>query len=261
MMELNTRGKGLFLWLATLALSIMIVLTYLIWLFISPRVNEISVIIAIASYMSLRLFYLVVVAGWLLILLTCLTEKNLLVARFAVRLALKMLLPTTLWLGRILRVEKDAVRASYALVNNAFVKAIKSRFSADKVLLLLPHCLQNSDCGLRITNNIENCRDCGRCDIGAIVAVAREWGIKTAVATGGTLARRIIIQTRPKFIIAVACPRDLVEGMKDVFPIPVYGLLNERPEGPCVNTRLAVPQLKHLLEQTVQKKIESNEVR
>jgi hypothetical protein len=73
--------------------------------------------------------------------------------------------------------------------------------------------------------------------------IARDFSVKVAIATGGTLARKIIIGTNPKCIIAVACQRDLVDGLLEVFPIPVYGILNIRPFGPCINTTLDVNEI------------------
>lgn len=48
--------------------------------------------------------------------------------------------------------------------------------------------------------------------------------------------------------MAIACERDLISGMEDVLPLPVLGLLNERPYGPCFNTQVDVPVLCRLLE-------------
>jgi hypothetical protein len=59
-----------------------------------------------------------------------------------------------------------------------------------------------------------------------------------SIATGGTLARRVIVETLPKAIVAVACERDLTSGIQDSYPIPVIGILNERPFGPCRDTRV-----------------------
>ena len=39
-------------------------------------------------------------------------------------------------------------------------------------------------------------------------------------------------------IIAIACDRDLASGIQDASPLPVLGVLNERPCGPCFNTRV-----------------------
>jgi hypothetical protein len=62
--------------------------------------------------------------------------------------------------------------------------------------------------------------------------------LRLFVATGGTIARRIVKEARPEAIIAVACERDLSSGLVDTYPLPVIGILNERPFGPCINTRV-----------------------
>ncbi len=69
-----------------------------------------------------------------------------------------------------------------------------------------------------------------------------------AVATGGTLARRVIEEKRPKAVIAVACERDLSSGIIDSFPLFVYGLPNMRPNGPCRDTFVDVGALNELIE-------------
>jgi hypothetical protein len=66
--------------------------------------------------------------------------------------------------------------------------------------------------------------------------MARTYGVSMAVATGGTLARKIVVEKKPDLIIGVACERDLTSGIQDTYPIPVYGILNRRPNGPCFDT-------------------------
>ena len=79
--------------------------------------------------------------------------------------------------------------------------------------------------------------------VGSMLALAHKYGCSFAVATGGTLARQMVKQARPKAIVAVACERDLTSGIQDVFPLPVLGVLNERPFGPCFNTRVDINKL------------------
>ena len=95
----------------------------------------------------------------------------------------------------------------------------------------------------KITRNIENCRQCGGCSVGALLGLSHKYGIHVGVATGGTLARQMVKEIRPKAIIAVACERDLTSGIQDVFPLPVLGVLNERPFGPCFNTRVDIKKV------------------
>ena len=57
-----------------------------------------------------------------------------------------------------------------------------------------------------------------------------------SVATGGTVARKIVVDKKSELIIGVACERDLTSGIQDSYPIPVFGILNHRPFGPCYDT-------------------------
>lgn len=248
---IDHRRKNLFLILAIISLILIMILTTLLWWFISPRLHEISKILANTLLNLLRLFYLIIVVGIILVLLTTYLERNFLVARPIIRIAIRFVFPATILLGKVIRISKDRIRESFVHVNNTFVKVMANSYKHDRVLILLPHCLQNIDCQIRITVDIKNCRDCGKCKIRDLKRIAEETGVHIAIATGGSLARRIIIKHRPKFIIAVACERDLVDGLLDVFPIPVYGVLNERPEGPCINTSVAVEVIETALNKII----------
>jgi len=41
-----------------------------------------------------------------------------------------------------------------------------------------------------------------------------------------------------KAVVAVACEKELAQGMLAVFPTPVLGVLNIQTNGPCRNTRI-----------------------
>lgn len=162
---------------------------------------------------------------------------------------LQLLLPVITFLAELLRYGRDDIRKFYVEVNNIIVESISKRYKPEKVLVLLPHCLQNSSCGYKITTDIKNCRKCGRCCIGDILKVVESSGVKAVVATGGTLARSFIAEAKPEFILAVACERDLTSGISDIGNLPVLGIVNERPKGPCHDTTVSVEKLKDKLEQ------------
>lgn len=247
--NIDTKGKGLFLTVATISLIVMMGVTTLLWYFISPRLHEINEILANLSLTALRGFYILLITGSLIINLTCFTEKDFIFSKLFIKLFIKILFPVTMFLGTLVGIKKNRLRESFVFVNNAFIKAMrKKKFKPKEVLILLPHCLQNVDCKIRISTNIHNCIKCGKCDIAELCEIADKHEVPIAIATGGTLARRIVLKYRPKFIIAVACQRDLVSGLQDVFPIPVFGVLNLRPEGPCYNTRVEADQIDQALE-------------
>ncbi len=79
--------------------------------------------------------------------------------------------------------------------------------------------------------------------------IARDYGVHLAIVPGGTLARKRIMEIRPKAVLAIACERDLTSGIRDAFPVPVFGVLNSRPFGPCVNTQVDMNLVKQALNQ------------
>jgi hypothetical protein len=131
--------------------------------------------------------------------------------------------------------------------NNSIQKKHLKRFDSRDILILLPHCLQNVDCPHKITFDIDNCQECGKCVIQEFKYIEQELNVHVKVATGGTLARKIIRDVKPKVILAVACHRDLTEGIKDIDVIPVLGVLNERPNGPCFNTTCDTDEIRKIL--------------
>ena len=137
---------------------------------------------------------------------------------------------------------KERLQAFVVGLNNRLV--LRENVRTKKLLLLLPHCLQIDDCKIRLTHNVRNCAGCGRCGIKDLISTADGNGIELFVATGGNLARRIVMDVRPGAIVAVACERDLSSGIADTFPLPVYGIPNERPFGPCLNTRVDLEKVK-----------------
>jgi uncharacterized protein len=162
-------------------------------------------------------------------------------------LTIKLFLPLMIILARLFGISKERVRNSFIKVNNELVLAEGKHYTPSQILLLLPHCLQSSTCSVRLTYDIFNCKRCGQCPVHGLLALTEAYGINMAIATGGTIARRIVVQTRPRLIVAVACERDLASGIQDAYPLPVFGVLNERPNGPCLDTLVPLQALENTL--------------
>ena len=71
--------------------------------------------------------------------------------------------------------------------------------------------------------------------------------MKLVVASGGTFARKLAKEFQPKAIVAIACERDLTSGIRDMKNIPVVGVLNERPNGPCYNTTVQLCKVRQAI--------------
>ena len=160
-----------------------------------------------------------------------------------IKIIMTSIYPLLIGVVKLFKKDKDSIRRVHAEINNLLVKTNTKKTGKDKILILLPHCLQNDKCPIKVTSDIENCKDCGKCDIGDIVRLKEKYGINIVVATGGTLAREWIRKTKPECIIAVACERDLSSGINDIKHIPVMGVLNDRPNGPCFNTKIDIEKI------------------
>lgn len=165
---------------------------------------------------------------------------------------LKLGYPLLMLLGAFFKSKKEKLQSTIIEMNNRLVKTEWVKKGLQKknirILLLLPHCVQASSCDVRITNNIYNCKRCGTCVISSIIGVAEEHNLSLFIATGGTIARRIVTDTSPDAIVAVACERDLSIGIIDTYPLPVIGITNERPSGPCIDTIIDKVKIREAIE-------------
>jgi geranylgeranyl diphosphate synthase type II len=90
----------------------------------------------------------------------------------------------------------------------------------ERRMLLLPHCLRPSEgCPGKMTRQGLICDGCTRtdCQIQPIRQAAIAAGYQSiCVAPGGRLALRCVAQVRPEGIVAVACDKELQEGVAAV---------------------------------------------
>lgn len=192
----------------------------------------------IAVIFSAALLYFI--GGAVTLVLTVVRGKNLFFNRRVRGSFIRLIFPVLVLIGKGVGISKEHVRLAFIYINNKLVLAEGWLINPEKMLILAPHCLQYHECMIRITGDIENCKSCGKCRIKDLVNLARKYHISVAVATGGTLARRIVKEKQPSLIIAIACERDLTSGIQDADPIPVFGILNDRPNGPCYDTDIDI---------------------
>ncbi|GAA0091599.1 DUF116 domain-containing protein [Paraclostridium bifermentans] len=148
------------------------------------------------------------------------------------------LYPVLIVLGNTLNVPKNEIRKVYIKLNNNYIYSNRYKIKPEDILILIPHCIQKSECKLKITTNVRNCKSCGLCNVKDLIDLQDKYNVQVFIATGGTLARKKIKETRPKAVVAVACERDLTAGVQDIRQVPVLGVFNKRPNGPCVDTKI-----------------------
>lgn len=222
-----------FCWLSLLIVGL---IEFFIFYLVQPRISSFGVLFNSITTLLFAGSFLILGGGLLLITITAVTGIDLLYPHNKQSITVRVLFPIAATLSQLVRFDRNRLRTSFVKVNNSLTKAQSRRIRGDRILILLPHCLQIDICNRKITNDINNCVRCGKCAVGELVALGERYGLKIEVVNGGTLARRRVALFRPGGIVAVACERDLTFGIQDVHPIPVYGVINDRPNGPCVNT-------------------------
>lgn len=187
---------------------------WLVWYLIFPRLAEIH---PKAPLYTGVLFLTVgggVVLASLSVILSVLSNRRL----FLTRLALFFLIVAVRPMGRIAArfgFPRDRVENSFLKIHNTVVRLIDRGGGYDRILVLLPRCLSRE---ARVR----------------LVEIAERYRCRLHTAGGGTEALNQIRALHPKAIVAVACERDLVTGIRDAGTgIPVIGVPNIRNNGPC----------------------------
>ena len=234
--SLQRPKKRTFIFLLLVTCVVLIGVAFLLWWV--PYVGLSSIHPSLPALLAIAFGGLVLfgLGGALTLVFTIIRGKNLFFNKRIRGVVIRVLFPLLVGVGRCFGISKNEIRRSFVAINNKLVLAEAKEVKPEEVLILLPHCLQNHDCRVRITGNVENCEACGKCRIKDLVGLSEKYRVPAAVATGGTLARRIVVEKKPKIIIGVACERDLTSGIQDSYPIPVFGIFNRRPFGPCYDT-------------------------
>ncbi len=243
--------KRLFIGVLSIACGLVLLLAFLLWWVPSVGLGNIHPVLPVILGSLVGLIALIIIGGLGLLVLTLLTGRDLFFSQRLRGIVIKYLFPGIISLGKLCGLDRDTLQQSFIALNNQLVRARKLRVPATKTLILLPHCIQMFDCEIKITGDVNKCVRCGKCDISGLAALAERFGIPIAVATGGTLARKIIVEQRPRFILAVACERDLTSGIRDAYPLPVVGVLNRRPHGPCFNTSIILDEVEKVLQEHI----------
>ncbi|NLB88666.1 MAG: DUF116 domain-containing protein [Syntrophomonadaceae bacterium] len=228
--------KRIYIGLLAGSLLFAIILIGLIWYLLVNRDIIISQIILVIIAAIAGVIFTILGIGIVSIVIMIIRSKTIPSLESLTYLANDLLFPLTLFTGKLMGIKKEKILSSYIAVNNYLISAKNLYIPSNKIMILLPHCLQNSECNIKITSDISNCKSCGKCKIGELKKLAEKYNATAKVATGGTLARKYILEKRPKGVIAVACERDLSMGIHDTGALPVLGILNCRPNGPCYNT-------------------------
>jgi len=137
-----------------------------------------------------------------------------------------------------LEAEKVSVTYNKLIIqwNNRLVRWRRTKVRPEEILLLLPHCLHKQSCPQDVGHSLDECKHCGGCSVGALRAIRDDFGVMACMVGGGRDALARTQKPEIKAVVAVACEKELAQGILAMFPKPVLGIVNATPEGPCKNT-------------------------
>lgn len=226
--------------LAAVVILVSVGLIALGWYLIKPRIMQLS------PSLSFFLEKSVIVIIALALLLTLLEGISVIKFRkslFPYRLIEKFLLsilPKAVWLGAKFGISRDKVGNSFIKVHNFITKSHADKLNPDRLLILLPRCLKKEAKS-------------------RLMEKANGDAVKVLTVAGGEEAREAIKEYRPTLILALACERDLMSGIKDVAErVPVLAIPNKRPEGPCKNTDFSTAELEEALRFVTERRNKNN---
>jgi hypothetical protein len=119
--------------------------------------------------------------------------------------------------------------------NKVNEKLFKKTKPQDKILIL-PHCLRDSECEANLETSGLVCKNCNRCVIGVLKNKGEEMGYQVFIIPGSTFLKKIIENNDFKAVLGVACYQDLNLGMMKLSKFSCQGVPLLR-DG-CVNTKV-----------------------
>ncbi len=132
--------------------------------------------------------------------------------------------------------------------NIVTLKRRRRRVAPDGLLLLGPHCLQQHLCQRKVTDDLNQCSRCGGCRVSDMLGLCHEYGLRGHLVGGGRRALEKVRQPEIAAVIAVACEKELCDGIMAAFPKPVLAVPNQCPNGPCRDTTVDIAAVRAAIE-------------
>ncbi len=217
-------APGLFFRFAALTLAALAAAAAFLLYLIGPRLAALSpplargVWIGLAAATGLATLYVSVLAA------SFYGRRNLLPERLMERGPYLQLMNYTSLIARVFG-KRDWVEHAAIDIYNTLAERRGRKVGKGELLVLIPRCLSKQA-------------------LDGVLEIAGRYEVPVFVATRGQLARRVIRERRPRAVVAVACERDMMTGLRDVAgKLPVLGLTMQLPNGPCRDAAIDLDQM------------------
>lgn len=110
------------------------------------------------------------------------------------------------------------------------------KLDPSEACLFLPHCLRSRDCTGRPGEEGLECARCGRCGIAGLLDAAESLGLRAFCVPGGSLVEKLAKRYRPKALLGVACPKEILLALRTFGPSGVHLLVFPLSRDGCFET-------------------------
>jgi len=217
-------APGMFFRFAALTIAAVTGAVALLLYLIGPRLGTLSPLVPRILWIALAVFALV---QWLylgVLAASLYSGRSLLPERLLERGPYLQLMNYTSLIARAFG-KRDWVEHAAIDVYNTLAERRGRTVGKGELLVLIPRCLSKQA-------------------LDGVLEIAGRYAVPVFVATRGQLARRVIKERRPRAVVAVACERDMMTGLRDVAgKLPVLGLTMQLPNGPCRDASIDLVQM------------------
>ena len=128
-------------------------------------------------------------------------------------------------------------------LNNLAVRLRRTRCKPPELLVLFSRCLQRSACEKKLDETASGCARCGQCAVCRFLDLKDKYGVEVFMATGGHQAVERSKAPGIKAIVAVACGKELREGVFASLPKAVLAKTIAWPVGKCKDTTIEMDEV------------------
>jgi len=201
---------------------------------ITPRLELLNINLFIIVFLLALTLSIMLLIWYILLVFTVATNRRITLARRFNKKVLTFLLGKTTSLGEKFGISRDRMANSFLKVFNIITEKDSRTKLPLKPLIILPRCLKKD---LKEKTS----------------ELSKKYNLEYFVVGGGQAALAKVKDNSPEAIIGVACERDLLAGIKEVSSnIPVIGIANQRPNGPCKETNLDIEELEKAIKYFMQ---------
>ena len=148
--------KRIFIGLLVFTCLILFFLIFLLWYVPLVGLKNIHPSLPLIFTLALAVLVFLMISGGLLLIFTILWRRDILFSHKLRGIVAKVLFPFMILMGKLVGVSKERVQQSFIELNNHLVRSNQHRTRPNRLLVLLPHCIQDFDCQIKITGNIKS---------------------------------------------------------------------------------------------------------